>query len=115
MEATAHSHPKYLDHWQAYTRPLGVDPYLQDTIFSMCMQVLFGFMARVHTGYFGQGKQVKHCTVSSAITAVGQMIALVCNNIPTKIIRSDKFIPWLQVMLDGYCKADPFAVKKLPE
>jgi hypothetical protein len=76
------------------------------------MQVVPGFMARVHMGYFDQGKQVKHCTVSSAITAVGQMIALVCNNIPT---GSDKLIPWLQVMLDGYNKADPFAVKKLPE
>jgi hypothetical protein len=79
------------------------------------MQVVSGFMARVHTGYFDQEKQVKHCIVISAITAVGQMIALVCNNIPTKIIGSDKLIPWLQVMLDGYCKADPFAVKKLPE
>jgi hypothetical protein len=78
------------------------------------MRVLSGFMARVHTGYFGQQKQVKHCTVSSAITAVGQTIALACNDNPTKIIGSDKLIPWLQVMLDGYHKADPPTFKKLP-
>jgi hypothetical protein len=115
MKATARSRQKYLDHWQAYMRPLEVDPYLQDTIFSMRMQALSGFMARVHTGYFGQGRQIKHCTVSSTIAAIGQMIALACNNNSTKIIELDKFIPMVQVMLDGYCKADPFAVKKLPE
>jgi hypothetical protein len=95
-------------------RLLGVDPYLQDTIFSMRMQALSGFMARVHMGYVGQGKQVKHCTVSSMITAVGQMIRLACNNNSTKIIGLDKFIPWLQIMLDGYRKADPPTAKKLP-
>ncbi len=49
----------------------------------------------LHGINFGQGKQVKHCTVSNAITAIGQMIALACDNNPTKIIGSDKLIPWL--------------------
>jgi hypothetical protein len=78
------------------------------------MQVLSGFMARICMGYFGQGKQVKHCTVDSTITAIGQMIALACDNNSTKIIGSDKLIPTLQVMLDGYRKADPPTVKNLP-
>jgi hypothetical protein len=42
------------------------------------------------------------------------MIALACNNNPTEIIGLDKLISWLQVMLDGYRKGDPPAVKKLP-
>jgi hypothetical protein len=78
------------------------------------MRTLSGFMARVRTGYFGKGKQVKNCTVSSALTAVGQTIALACNDNPTKINGSDKLLPRLQIMLDGYGKEDPATVKKLP-
>jgi len=71
-------------------------------------------MARVRTGYYGKGKQVKNCTVSSALTAVGQTIALACNDNPTKIKGSDKLLPRLQIMLDGYGKEDPATIKKLP-
>jgi len=78
------------------------------------MRTLSGFMARVHTGYYGKGKQVKNCTVSSTLTAVGQTIALACNNNPTKINGSNKLLPRLQIMLDGYGKEDPATIKKLP-
>jgi hypothetical protein len=46
--------------------------------------------------------------------AVGQTIALACNENPTKILGSEKFLPALQIMLDGYTKADPPTQKKLP-
>ncbi len=78
------------------------------------MRALSGFLARVRTGYYGQGKQVKNCTVSSALTAIGQTVVLACNDNPTKIKGSDKLLPRLQVMLDGYRKEDPQTIKKLP-
>ncbi len=114
LEATTRSRQKYWNHWESYTGPLGVDPYLQDEHFTTRMRVLSGFLARVHTGYYGQGKQVKNCTVSSELTAVGQAIVLACNNNPTKIKGSDKHLPRLQVMIDGYRKEDPATIKKLP-
>jgi hypothetical protein len=46
--------------------------------------------------------------------AVGQMIALARNDNPTKVNGSDKFLPALQVMLDGYSKSDPPTRKMLP-
>ncbi len=91
-----------------------MDPYLQGEQFLTTMRTLSGFLARVRTGYYGQGKQVKNCTVSSALTAVGQMIVLACNDNPTKVKGSDKLIPRLEVMLDGYRKEDPATIKKLP-
>jgi hypothetical protein len=94
--------------------PLGVDPYLQDKQFPTKMCAISGFLARVCTGYYGQGKQVKNCTVSSVLTAIGQTIVLACNNNPTKIKGSDKLLPRLQVMLDGHRKEDPATIKKLP-
>jgi hypothetical protein len=35
------------------------------------------------------------------------MIALARNDNPTKVNGSDKFLPALQVMLDGYSKSGP--------
>jgi hypothetical protein len=71
LEATSCGREKYWTHWQKYVSPVGVDPYLQDTHFSQQIRLLFGFAARVRTGYFGNGRQVKGCTVSSTITAIG--------------------------------------------
>ena len=70
--------------------------------------------ARVRTGYYGNGKQVKNCTVSSAITAVGQTIALACDSNPTKVVGSECLLPRLQIMLDRYRKVDLSTRKKLP-
>ncbi len=42
------------------------------------------------------------------------MIALACNENPTKVLGSKKFLPALQIMIDGYTKADPPTQKKLP-
>jgi hypothetical protein len=46
--------------------------------------------------------------------AIGQMITLATNINPTKVPGSDKLIPRLQQMLDGFCKADPPTTKQLP-
>jgi hypothetical protein len=42
------------------------------------------------------------------------MIALVTNSNPIKIVGSEKLLPRLQQMLDGFRKADPPTVKQLP-
>jgi hypothetical protein len=51
LEATFRGQKKYWDHWQAYTAPMGVDPYLQNTRFSKQIRLLSGFAAQVHTGF----------------------------------------------------------------
>jgi hypothetical protein len=114
LEATARGRKKYWDHWQAYAKPLGVDPYLQDTPFAKRVRLLSVFAARVRKGYYGNGNQVKNCTVSSAITAVGQTIALACDANLTKVTGSESLLPRIQIMLDGYRKVDPPTRKKLP-
>jgi hypothetical protein len=93
---------------------MGVDPFLQDTLFTIIVRLLTGFAGRVRTGYFGQGKQIQAGSVSSTITAVGQAIVLATNTNPTKIVGSDKLLPRLQQTLDGFRKADPPTTKQLP-
>ncbi len=93
---------------------MGVDPYLQDSNFSKRIRLLSGFAAQVRTGYNGNGSQVKNCTVSSVLTAIGQTITLACDSNPTKVVGSKRLLPYLQIMLDGYKKVDPATRKKLP-
>ena len=53
-------------------------------------------------------------TVSGALTAVGQTIALAYKVNPTKAKGSEKLVPRLQQALDGWRKVDPPTLKKLP-
>jgi hypothetical protein len=48
------------------------------------------------------------------MTAIGQKIVMDTNTNPTKITGSNKFLPCLQELLDGYCREDPPTKKKLP-
>jgi hypothetical protein len=93
---------------------MGVDPFLQDTPFTDRVRLLTGSVGRVCTGYCGQGKQIQAGSVSSAIMAVGQTIALATNTNPTKIVGSEKLLPRLKQMLNGFRKADPLTTKQLP-
>jgi hypothetical protein len=93
---------------------MGFDPYLQSTTFEQRIRGLTGFAQRVRTGYYGRGRQVQAPTVTGAITAIGQTISLAIGHNPTKVIGSDKFLPALQVMIDGFAKDDPPTRKMLP-
>jgi hypothetical protein len=56
-----------------------------------------------HTNrYYGRGQKVQSSTVSSAITAIGETIAMACKDNPTKVMGSNKFLPELQVMIEAY-------------
>jgi hypothetical protein len=87
---------------------------LQDTNFSTQIRLLSRFAVRVRTGYYGKGNQVKNITVSSVLMVIGQTIVLACDVNPTKVMGSERLLPQLQVMLDGYSKVDPPTQKKPP-
>jgi hypothetical protein len=99
--------------WAAYVSPMGVDSFLQDTPLTIRVRLLTVFAGRVRTGYYGQGKQTQAGSISGAITAIGQAIALATNTNPTKIVGSNKLLPPLKQMLNGFQKADPPTTKQL--
>jgi len=78
------------------------------------VRVLTGFAARVRQGLYGRGKRVAAGTVVDAITAVGQEIALACGTNPIKIAESERLLPQLSQILDGWHKEDPPTTKQLP-
>ena len=100
--------------WCTYVQPMGVDPSLQFSNHTERVRLLTGFAARTRTGYYGRHRTVKAATVASALTAIGQTIALEHAVNPIKIAGSDKLLPRLQQMLDGWAKSDPPTLKQLP-
>ena len=114
MEATSSARTKYWSRWVSYVAIVGVDPYLQETTYTWKARLLTGFAARVRSGFYGRKAQVSTGAVNSAITAIGTTIALARGINPTKIEHSDKLIPRLSQMFDGWRKADPPVIKKLP-
>ncbi len=111
VETHSKNRSHHWQNWCAYVRPLGVDPYLKHSEYGERSRILSGYAARVRTGYYGRGKQIKATTVSLAITAVGQTICLECETNHTKLSGSEKLIPCLQQMLDGWKKVDPPTLK----
>ena len=91
-----------------------MEPELKDTPFRDQFRCLSGFVGLSRTGYFGRGKQVQASTFASAITAVGNTIALSHQIKPTKMPHSEKLLPQLQEMLAGFRKEDPATNKKSP-
>ena len=67
-----------------------------------------------HPSTYGRGRQITAPAVNSAITAVGKTIAMARGVNLTKTVGSDKLLPRLKQMLDGWTEEDPPTIKKLP-
>jgi hypothetical protein len=93
--------------------PVGVDPSLQGVPFGTKSRLLTGFVQPVMEGYYGRGTTVRAGTVCTAITAIGQTIAMAHGENPPKILGSERFFPCLQQCIDGYRKQIPVSQKKL--
>ena len=114
MEATANNRKSRWNNWLNFCEPLAIDPYLQKTEFRHRIGALMAFAVTIRQGLYGRGAQVQCSTVTSAITAVGQTIAMATGVNPTKVANSDRFLLQLQIQLAGYTKTDPPTKKKLP-
>jgi hypothetical protein len=114
VAVTTKNRATHWGHWTTYVQPLGLDPYLQGVGYTILVQVLTGFAARVCRGAYGRGMQVQVGTVVSALTAIGQEITLACGKNPTKITGSKRILPRLQQIYDGWLKEDPPTTKQPP-
>ena len=75
---------------------------------------LTDFAYFVHSGRYGQGKQVVIDTVSGALSDVGTMIALAYEGNPTKAQGDKALVPRLEQMMEVWRKEDPPTKEKLP-
>ena len=114
MAATTQTRKIHWANWTTYVRPLRPDPLIQGIEYTTRLRALTGFAVQVRQGLYGQGKRVATGTVIGTITAVGQEVALVCRQIPTQIVRSEKLLLRLSQFFNGWRKEDPPTTKQLP-
>ncbi len=114
VAATTQNRKTHWAYWTAYNRPLGLDPLIQGIEYMTRVRALTGFAERVRQGKYRWGKRVATETVVGAIIAVGQEVALVCGQNPRKIVGSEKLLPRLSQIFDGWRKEDPPTTKQLP-
>ena len=110
MAATTANQEKYFANWKAYAAPLQLEPHLQGGDAVLTQPALSVFAARMRSGAFGRGRQVRAGTTSGALTTVGTKAVLA----GWKPLSSDKFLARLNQMLDGWDEKDPPTKKKLP-
>ena len=74
---TATDREKYWNAWIHYAATWKIDPFLQQCNQLNIIIVISAFTARVRTGFFGRGIQIKVPTISKALLAITMTICLV--------------------------------------
>eukprot|EP00957_Ditylum_brightwellii_P194715 14832332-Ditylum_brightwellii.AAC.1 len=73
---TTKTHQKYWCHWQKYIRLWNKDEFLDDASKLEQGILLTAFAARIRTGFYGRGHQVKVPSVTEALSAISKTIQL---------------------------------------
>ena len=113
MAATSTERSKY---WQFWIQYCGVDS--TSPIFTGLSQPILrrlkGFAARVRTGYYGKGRQIKVATVQVALSAIGTSLVVAGHSIHNPLHdASGKLVLPLRYLLDAYGKRDPPVLPQL--
>lgn len=118
LEETSNVSDKYWRHWVKLAGIMELDPYLDPgkVTYNERVRALTIFGAAVRQGLYGNCQQTASGTVSTAISAVGQEIAMAGGSDfnPVKISGTNKFLHPIDRMLKGFRNEDPATVKKLP-
>lgn len=112
VAATTKTRKRYWRHWCRYTAALFVDPLLQNTDPIIRDTVLTGFAARVRTGHYGKGRQIKVQGVADALSAISKTIELA--GLPSPVYRHHQvYTLAIQRCIEGMRRQDPPAVPQI--
>ena len=113
MAATSSERFKYWQHWIQYCQVDGSNPYFK-TLNKPILQKLKGFAARVRSGFYGQGRQIKTASVQVALSAIGVTLVVECYTFrnPLHGVDGKIFLP-LKYLLDAYKQQDPPVLPQL--
>ena len=104
---------KYWHHWCRYASLFGLDPYLSNVPALECDSIVCAYGARVRTGLYGRGAQVKVQTVTDALSAISQTIQLA--GYPSPLYRTDQkqYNLTIERMVEGFRREDPPSIPQL--
>ena len=108
---TAKTREKYWAAWCRYCSKWNQDPYLQGLEPLEATIIVSAFAARVRTGFYGRGNEVKVPSVCDAIAAISTSIKLVGKQVPFK--EAEDFTLPVKRMLEGMRRDDAPPVPQL--
>ena len=109
---TAQSRTKYWQQWQRYARSWGKNPFLSDASKIEQGIILTAFAARVRTGFYGRGSQVRVQTVAEALAAISKTIELAGQPSPVYRFEETYILP-VQRCIEGMRREDPPSTPQL--
>jgi hypothetical protein len=109
---TSRDRHKYWGHWARYASLCKVDPFLENIPNGEKDIILAAFAARVRSGTYGRGTQIKVSGVQDALASITKTIQLAGKESP--LYRADgTYTLVLERMIEGYRRQDPAAVPQL--
>ena len=111
---TSRERQKYWRHWCSYASAARIDPYLAPaTVTPLERDIVAGaFAARVRSGRYGRGRQIKVGGVADALAAISKTIELAGQ--PSQLYRAEnKYQLHLERVMEGFRREDPPAVPQL--
>jgi hypothetical protein len=112
VDAATKTRQKYWTHWSNYTQSFGQDPLLEGLNDMHKLVILTAFAARVRTGHYGRGEQVRVPTITTALSAVAKTIQLAGKPSPIHEAEGIYKVPVAR-LVEGYRREDPPSVPQL--
>ena len=109
---TAQSRTKYWRQWQSYATAWGKNAFLSDAAPIEKGIILTAFAARVRTGFYGRGSQVRVPSVSEALAAISKTIELAGQPSPVYRFEETYILP-VQRCIEGMRREDPPSTPQL--
>ena len=111
-DKTNQSHKKYWRHWCSYCSAFNTDPFLRTRTELQQQIIITGFAARVRTGFYGHGHQIKVQSVTDALAAISKTIELVGQQSPIYKAHNVYKLP-IERLVEGFRREDPPAIPQL--
>ena len=104
---------KYWRHWEQYANSANIDPFLNPSVPPLERDIVTGaFAARVRTGKYGNGDQLKVSGVTDALAAISKTIELAGK--PSQLYRAEnKYQLHLERVVEGFRRMDPPTIPQL--
>ena len=103
---------KYWSHWIQYTGAFLQDKFLKDCTTRQRNIIVTAFAARVRTGHYGRGHEIKVKSVKDALSAVSKTFQLAGESSPVYQANETYTIPVAR-LVEGYRREDPPPVPQL--
>jgi hypothetical protein len=110
---TTSDRKKYWKHWCQYASLFGLDPFLTHTPALERDSIVCAYGARVRTGVYGRGAQVKVQTVTDALSAISQTIQLAGHRSPLYRTDQKQYNLTIERMVEGFRRSDPPSIPQL--